>query len=164
MAQKPTWLPPKLTIKGKTESFIPHLYKVFRADFIDGKPMFRDMPVWWNRRKVSGQQYEQGFWHLVSEEPKTGVKRTLDIHRAEKLPWCKPTITHSDDKAVTVWEYLERGRRSRTYIWLREWDYCIVVERRQQRVGNVAMLITAFHVNGSSRRKALSRKLAARED
>lgn len=165
MTEKPHWLPAMLdlTDKAKEES-LPILYEVFTRDLKKNRPSFHGLPVWWNRRVLPGQRYEEGFWHLISKEGQDTVNRRLDLPRAERLPWCKPTITYPDENPVKVWDYLERRHRLRTYVWLENWDYCIVLERRDQSGNQVAWLITAFHVDGPSRRRNLRRKFDRRAD
>lgn len=72
--------------------------------------------------------------------------RTFDPRRAERLPWCGLTISNSKDPFVTVWDYMEGGGRIRTYIWLETLDYVVILEKRRQRIGTIAFLVTAYHV------------------
>ena len=85
-------------------------------------------------------------------------ERLLDPRRAERLPWCCPAIENKDDCVVTVWDYQEAKGKIRTYLWLESWDYVIILEKRKRRIGTIAFLITAFHVDGNSRRKNLRGK------
>jgi len=49
------------------------------------------------------------------------------------------------------------------YLWLENWDYVIVLEKRQLRGGrNIAFLITAFYVEGERTRRNLRRKYESR--
>lgn len=156
------WLPPMLALSGTWEELVSHLYSVFERDFKRAKPKFQHYLVWWDRRVSTGMRYEEGFWHLISRGDKTASERIPDFRRAERLPWCAPTLIHSDDSAVKVWDYLEGMGRLRTYVWLEEGDYCIVLEKLRRSVRPAAMLITAFHVDGPSKRRNLRRKLANR--
>ena len=164
MTEKPHWLPAMLDLIGKSEEeCLSILYEVFTRDFKNGRPLFCGLPVWWNRRILPQQHYEEGFWHLVSREERDTVNRRLDLPRAERLPWCKPVLTNSDANPIKVWNYLERGHRLRTYVWLEPWDYCVVLEHRNLSGKQIAWLITAFHVDGASRRRNLRRKFGRRE-
>ena len=51
----------------------------------------------------------------------------------------------------------------RTYVWLEDWDYVVILEKRKHRIGKIAFLITAFHVEGKSRRINLERKYLKKE-
>lgn len=89
-------------------------------------------------------------------------ERLFDPRRGERLPWCGPTISNAADGAVKVWDYMEASGGLRTYVWLEGWDYVIVLEKRQMRVGEVVFLITAFYVDGDSRRRSLRGKYERR--
>ena len=163
MTRKPHWLPPILSLSGTWEEIVSSLYAIFEKDFEQAKPKFQDYVVWWDRRILSDQCYEEGFWHLISRDDKSTGERIPDFRRAERLPWCAPTITHADDNAVEVWNYQEGRGRLRTYVWLENWDYCIILEKLKRHTWKAAMLITAFHVDGPAQRRNLQRKLARKE-
>lgn len=156
--QKPDWLPDMISTDGEWDIVLSSLYAIFDRDFRKGKPTFNKVPVWWNQRIEKGEKYEEGFWHLISRNDQVTKERFFDPRRAERLPWCCPVLTHANDNAVVVGDYRE-GRHMRTYVWLKESDYVIVLEVRRQNIGHVAFLITAYHIDGPSRRKSLERKL-----
>jgi hypothetical protein len=160
MIGKPDWLPPMLKLSGTWEEIVSSLYAIFDKDFKQGKPRFQDYIVWWDQRILNDQYYEEGFWHLISRDDKNTGQRIPDFRRAERLPWCAPTITHSYDNTVKVWNYQEGEGKIRTYLWLEEYDYCIIIEKRKNVAKKVAMLITAFYVDGPSRKRNLRNKLA----
>lgn len=154
------WLPPILSLSGTWEQIVSTLYSIFEKDFKRARPSFQDHKVLWDRRILPNQSYEEGFYHLISIDDQSTGERIPDFRRAERLPWCAPTITHSNDNAVKVWDYLEGKGQIRTYVWLEEGDYCIVLEKLKIQVRKRAMLITAFYVDGPSRRRNLRNKLA----
>jgi len=162
MTVEPDWLPSMLTLPGTWDKIVSDLYAIFDKDFKQGKPKFQHYMVWWNQRVSSGQHYEEGFYHLISRVDKNSGERIPDFRRAERLPWCAPIITYSNDSAVKVWDYLEGQGQLRTYVWLEYGDYCIILEKLRHHVQAVAMLVTAFHVDGPSRRRSLRNKLAKR--
>lgn len=157
------WLPPILTLSGTWEEIVSGLYAIFEKDFKQAKPKFQHYMVWWNQRVLSGLCYEEGFWHLISRDERSTDERIPDFRRAERLPWCAPIITNSHDSAVKVWDYLESKGQLRTYVWLEDGDYCIILEKLKRPVQPAAMLITAFHVDGPSRKRSLRNKLVKRE-
>jgi len=163
MAEPPQWLPPMASIDGEWQKVLTMLYRIFEHDFRKASPTFEGRPVWWDRRVLGDEEYEEGFWHLISRLDATTQTRLLDPRRAERLPWCAPTLTNSRDRTVTVWDYEEPNGRARTYLWLRDWDYVIVLEKRSQRLGEIAFLVTAYHVDGESRRRNLSARYAKRK-
>ncbi len=163
MTHKPAWLPELVSVNGEWNQVLARLYRIFVADFKQTERIFEGQPVWWDRRILPSDRYEEGFWHLITKTDPDSNERLLDPRRAERLPWCGPTISHFQDSTVKVWDFREPSKRLRTYVWLEGWDYVIVLEKRQQRIGQVAYLITAFHVGGDSTRKSLQSKYERRE-
>jgi len=157
------WLPPILTLSGTWEEIVSSLYAIFEKDFKQAKPKFQHYVVWWDQRILFSQCYEEGFWHLISRDDKSIGERLPDFRRAERLPWCAPTVVHSDEGAVIAWDYREGSGQLHTYLWLEDGDYCIILKKLKRVAPPVAMLITAFHVDGPSRRRSLRSKLARRE-
>jgi hypothetical protein len=160
----PDWLPEIVAIDGAWEVVISILYHIFESDFMVTKRRFQGLPVWWDRKCLEGECYEEGFWHLITKvDGKTG-ERLFQPRRAERLPWCGPTITNSTHEAVKVWDYMEGKRgRLRTYVWLENLDYVVILERQKTRKGQIAHLVTAFYVEGSSGRRNLGKKYENRE-
>jgi len=157
-----TWLPSMVSVEGTWFEMVSRLYGVFVSDIKEGRPCFETREVWWDRRILPGENYEEGFWHLITRTEHDSAERLLDNRRAERLPWCGPTIDNSDDVALRVWDYEEGTRKVRTYLWLEEFDYVIILEKQTKGFRSVAFLVTAFHVDGESRRQALRRKYNAR--
>jgi hypothetical protein len=159
----PDWLPPVASTDGVWEEVVLRLYEVFENDFKKTRCLFQGKQVWWDQRVIAGNKYEEGFWHLISRIDNQTKERLLDPRRAERLPWCRPTLANSGDAEVTVWHFKESSGRVRTYVWLKDWDYVIILEKRPQRIGETAFIITAYHVDGDSTRKNLRRKYDLRE-
>jgi hypothetical protein len=152
------WLPETITVDGEWQGILFRLYRIFECDFKDTRRVFQALPVRWDTSILPGERYEEGFWHLITRDNHKTRERLFEPKRAERLPWCGPTITNSHHEAVKVWDYNEGKKRVRTYIWLDTRDYAIILERRQTRKRRIAFLITAFHVDGPSRRRSLLRK------
>lgn len=162
MKDLPAWLPSMISTDGEWAKIVALLYGIFEKDFKETRRLFEERPIRWDRRILAGDQYEEGFWHLISTtDPKTR-KRNWDPRRGERIPWSGPTISNSRDPAVRVWDYLEGKGRVRTYLWLEDWDYVIILEKKKARTGNIAFLVTAFHVAGDSNRKSLRTKFTKR--
>lgn len=162
MPVQPAWLPALLSTNGEWDEIVDRLYRVFDATFTHGHPHLRGIPIWWDRHVAPGDQYEAAFWHLITRDDRSTGERLLDPRRAERLCWCGPALQHADDASVLVWNYREQKRDVRTYVWLADWDYVIVLQMREKAMGPVYYLITAFHVDGSSRRRNLRRKYEQR--
>ncbi len=162
MTQKPTWLPALVSISGEPNQVFARLYKIFEADFKQTERALEGVSIRWDNRILEGK-YEEGFWHLITKQDQEAKERLLDPRRAERLPWCGPTITNAKDSVVKMWNFREANRRLRTYLWLEAWDYVVILEKRQQSGREIAFLITAFYVEGNSTRKRLRDKYAKRE-
>lgn len=159
MMEKPHWLPSIVNVDGEWNDVLSMLYGIFERDIKQAKRFIQGKPVWWNRQILEDGQYEEGFWHLISKDDQKTKERLFDPRRAERLPWCGPTISSSDDSAVKVWDFKEASGRVRTYVWLEDWDYVLILEKRPQKIGEIAFLITAFYVNGDSKKRDLRKKL-----
>lgn len=154
---RPIWLPAILNMDGPWEETFKKLYEIFNNDFIEGKPKFGNIPVWWNNRKFDGE-YEEGFWHIITKVDHSSGDRLIDHERARRLPWCAPTISNYSDLTIKCFEYLEQDGEINTYIWLENWDYVVILKKRKMRVGLVAFLITAFFISGRESREKLRKK------
>ena len=158
MTLGPRWLPPSLTLSGTWDNILSTLYAIFQKDFKQGKPMFQGYPVWWDNRVLLDQNYEEGFWHLITRDDQVSGERLPDFRRAERLPWCAAVINNWEDSEISVWDYKENHGRTHTYLWLENHDYCIILEKLKRHNQNSMMLVTAFHVDGPSQRRSLSIK------
>ena len=134
------------------------------GDIRQGDLSLEGRPVWWDRRILPGGRYEEGFWHLITREPKPGEERLFDPRRAERLPWCAPTVRNVGDAEVRVWDYEEGSGVVRTYVWLHGFDYLLIFQKRVLKGSGrqIAFLITAFYVDGEYSRKTLERKYSQR--
>ena len=157
----PAWLPPLMPVGGNWNDLVASLHDVFERDFTQGKPRVAAEPVWWDRRILPGEQFEEGFWHLITkEDPEYG--RLPDFRRAERLAWCAAILANWNDPAVTSWEYMEGNNQRRRYLWVRDHDYVVVLQPRRVGGKNILILITAYHIDGESGRRSLRRKFDKR--
>ena len=164
----PVWLPTRLQFGGDWEIFVRELYAIFGRDFKINSPRFRALPVWHNRRIDPGDKYgfEEGFWHLVTRDQliynrqtrRNEKKRLPELDRAGRLPWARPIIDHETAGDVLAWEFDEAtkwGMVVRTYIWLKDHDYVVILERQQRRHGAIYMLVTSFYLDYEAKRRDL---------
>ena len=149
-------------MSGVWQEVVVDLYNIFREDFVRNHPAFEGRDVWYDRRVLPGERHEEGFWHLISRHDRATGDRLPDFRRAERLAWCAATIRNSQDVAVKVWNYQESSGRVRTYLWLEELDYVVILEKRKHRRGEIAFLVTAFHLDGESGRRMMERKYRQR--
>lgn len=158
MPNYPEWLPAIISVDGEWDKVLEKLYGIFKADFVEGKPLLNKSKVWWDRRILDGDKYEKGFWHLISKDDSSTNERLFEPRRSERLPWCRPTIDHFNDSAVSHWDYRASRSRIETYLWLENLDYVIVFQKRKQNIGTVYFLITAYYVENDSTKRNLRRK------
>ena len=160
MSPLPAWLPELFHVDRQEDEVVDSLHGVFQQDFIVALPKFRGLSVWWDRR-VGARGYHEGFWHIITKGEIT--PRQFDPRRAERLPWCGPPIPRCNELCYLVWDYKEGDGAIRTYVWYRDGDYVIVLERRQFRIGTIAFLITAYYVESEGRKRQLWTKYSNRE-
>ncbi len=110
------------------------------------------MPVWYERRIIPGEQYEEAFWHLITKKNHYDDDRLFDSKRAERLPWCKPVLENSNDDSVLFWLQYDR-KKPVFYVWLENYDYVIILAKRITKGKEVLFLKTAYYVGSSTRRK-----------
>lgn len=99
----PTWLPGIISVDGAwEEEVLPRLYGIFDKDFKRANRTLRGLPIWWDRRILEGDRYEEAFWYLITKKDRKTGDRLFDPRRAERLPWCGPIISNANDSAVKV--------------------------------------------------------------
>jgi hypothetical protein len=157
----PAWLPEKVDTNGEWGDVLARLYRIFQIDFIGPGCYHQGSPVWWDTRNLDGE-YQEGFWHLITRDNHAVGDRLFDPSRAECLPWCRPCLVNAPDVALKIWDYKESGNKMRTYVWLENNDYLIILERRSSRQGVIFFLITAYSVDGNDTRRKLQRKFEQR--
>lgn len=159
----PEWLPPTLDLNGDWSDALHTLYQVFTRDFKSGTLWLGEERIWYDQRILPNEHHEECFWHLVTRKDCTSGERLPDFRRAERLPWCVPILRHIADPAVKFWQHREGDGRMRTYAWLEAGDYVVILERKARRVGTVAFLLTAYHLDGPSMRRSMQKRYERRE-
>lgn len=150
-------LPEKIDLTVIKENTLDILYSMFSDAFHTRKIKYKGKPVIYDNRKNDGEKYEEGFWHIVSKGK--GSDRLLDTLRAEKIAWCFCLIEDADSYGAVTFEYKHKNNDIRTYIWLKEQGYVVVLKKI--RVG--FLLTTAFHIEGESKKHGIYRKYDNRE-
>jgi len=153
----PDWLPPTINTNGDWNKVLVNLYAIFTKDFIDHDCYFDSYKIMMDRRKTDSL-YEEGFWHLITRNNEKTGERVPDFPRAQRLPWCKPTIENHCDPLIRCWNFLEANGRINTYIWLEECDYMVIIQKRR----NSAFLVSAFHIDGAKQRRYYQAKYEKR--
>jgi len=148
----PKWLPTLIDTDGDWDKVLLRLFKVFESDFIKNKFKYNNKRLIWDARILEGK-YPEGFWHITTRKDFITKERLPDYPRAKRLPWCKPTILNSNEPEVRLWEVRE-DRKIKVYIWLEAFDYVVILQKKEK----IYFLITAYHVDGDSNRRLLTRK------
>ncbi len=161
MSQRPPWLPDKISTDGRWEEIVDELYRIFAGDFKNNTIFYKGYPVWWDRRILEDDK-EEGFWHLITKKDTQTGQRLFDPRRAERLRWCRALIENDDNEWIRCWDYQESKGRIRTYLWIEKLDYVVVLEKRKVGKTEGYFLITAFYVDGESKRRNLRRKYEKR--
>lgn len=157
----PTWLPKMVSVDGSWEEVCARLYVIFQQDIVKGGRFYGDRQLWWDKRLLDGK-YEEGFWHLISKDDSATQERLFDPRRAERLPWCGPTISNNKDGIVKAWDCQEGRKKIRTYLWLESLEYVIIMDKLKRGGRKIVFLITAYHVSGESTKRGLRRKYQKR--
>ena len=157
MAIPPVWLPPMFAMSPWNETVLESLYALFRRDFIQTRASYRGFEVWFFPETERGK--ELIFWHLVEREDKASGERLPDFRRAERLPWARSMLDHLDAPELLDWDYEEGDGTVHTYVWLKDFDYLIVMKK--YRDGR-RRLITAYYVDYENTRKKLVKKFERR--
>lgn len=151
MNTRPTWLPELLSLDGSWENALNLLYDIFTIDIKNGKLSLNGFSIWWDRKILPGERYEEAFWHLITRD--SLESRIPNYERAKRLTWFAPVIRRTGhDSAVRCWEASE-AQRVTAYVWLYEWDYVIIFDKRQQRKGMIYFLVTAHIVEPHKKKK-----------
>ena len=157
------WLPAQLLLSGDEQQDLATLYAVFTRDFVQSSPALGGFPIICNHTPVPGKAFGQTFWHIVSREDQKTGQRRFDPARARRLPWCAAVIANAARQDVTVFDYRKGGSLVRTYLWLHQYDYLVVLQRRNQIKGPAFLLITAYHFDGPWMRKQAQNWYSKRE-
>ena len=124
---EPTWLPCLIDTNGDWDETLQRLYQAFCQDFKNGTLWLDGIRVNWDREILPGEKFEEAFWKLITGEDCTIQQRVPEFERAKLLSWCAAILRNADDPCIIRWVYREKGRL-RSYLWLRELDYVIVLK------------------------------------
>lgn len=81
------------------------------------------------------------------------------MRRSERLPWVKTLIENPGKSEIVVWDYEEARGDIHTYIWLKDYDFVVIM---QKRPNNSRRLITSFYVDTDYKRNDFERKYGNR--
>lgn len=150
------FLPPKMEIDGDWEMVVDKLYQVFSNDFKKNYIRHCAIEIFYNDRiRPDGDGREEFFWHLISKDYGGVGIREPDYKRAKRLPWARPLIESGPRKEIKVFDY-DHGSKDkglRRYIWLENYRYAIVLQRRKWRY----CWLTAYYISRGGHRDLANR-------
>lgn len=149
----PVWLPNMFPVDPWTHDTYDKLYAVFKRDFKDTKPYYDGCPVWFFPNMDGGK--EVIFWHLTSRKDKTTGDRYPDLRRSERLPWARPMLDNDNEPEVLGWDYEEGDRSIRTYVWLKDYDYLVIMKKYKD---GARRLITSYYIDYAHKKRKLTKK------
>ncbi len=160
MCLAPEFLPPTLNLDTERDRTLAMLYDVFKRDFKETQTYHRGKSVRYNSKIGDASGKEEGFWHIVSKYDISSGERLIDYPRAKRLPWAKPLMESDEREEIVVWQYKEGAsdKGLRTYIWLENYDYLLILQLRKQ----VYYWVTAFYIESNWKKRDLRRKYEKR--
>jgi len=176
MCADPQWLPDMAAVDpwqhgGQGDTYAM-LYGIFQRDLVQSQLRYDGHEVWHFPEMEDGKV--KLFWHLTSRDqvikhvPRHKQKyaaaiqqpeRLPDLRRSERLPWVRPIIENTTDPEVAAWDYLEGDGNTKTYVWLKDYDFVVIMKRYPD---GRRRLITSFYVDSAYKQKDLERKHANR--
>ena len=171
----PDWLPEKANVDPWTNSTYDILYEIFCRDIRDYDLCYNGHDVWIFPDTEDGKEII--FWHLTARKVKprkvprrkrkfypegqtdTETERLPDLRRCERLPWVKPLIEHTSVPEVIAWDYEEGDRTIKTYIWIKDYDFVVIMKKYPD---GKRRLITSFYVDMVYKREDFKRKYGNR--
>lgn len=129
MSDYPDWLPPLVLLgdhDGNWNCYIDAVFAVFYGDFIYTTRFFRGEPIRVGTQLIDGK--ERTFWHVTSQG-KVEADRIPCLRRCERIRWLRAIIEHECDPRVLSWPQ-KRGRKQRHILWLKDWGFAVVLEKR----------------------------------
>jgi hypothetical protein len=151
--KKPSWLPEMFRVDPWTEKSFDILYEIFKQSFISSKAYYKGFVVWFFPEKEDSR--ETIFWHLTTREDKESGVRLPDFRRCERLPWARPMIDNANDPSVFAWDFEEGNGDIKTYVWLKDFDYLIILKKYKD---GQRRLITSFWVEYQNFKEKLLKK------
>lgn len=158
MTKKPSWLPDIISFSDYNsdwKKYLEKLFKIFKKDFINSKPLYNSKPVLFDNRQING--YPACFWHLITEEKTKDYDRiseeNVSLSRCERVCWIKPIIENHSDNIVSVWKN-RRKRKTNTIFLLENFDYIIILTN----VKNRFYLLTAYCIHSYRKEQIINER------
>ena len=130
-------------------SYESALYDIFKTDFIDSHPSYKNLRVNVKRYPIEYNK-EEAFFHTTCKDYSNNGDRVPDFRRCERVRWIRAFIENYDCDVskceacdgVKVWNEPYKSK-TRVHLLLEEERYIVVLEKRE----NYYLLITAFYLD-----------------
>ncbi len=150
----PASLPDLFPVSPWKNSTFNELYEIFLDDFISHNTSYLSYNVW-----VFPEQEDNKhtvFWHITSKDDTDTGYRLPDLLRCARLPWISPMILHCPDNNMMLnWDYEEGNGVIKTYIWLVNLDFVVILKRYNDRSRR---LVTAYFLEYGNTKRKMRRK------
>ena len=137
---------------GNFQKYLEEVYQIFKADFIDSKPVYRGKKLGLKRYPlIAGKEYT--FYHMTHKGDIEN-EREPDLRRMERIAWPAPMINSSDHPYLKVWRNIRRGKggkKQRILIFHVKEMYLVILDDRK----NYILPWTAFNVYKNQKARLL---------
>lgn len=123
------------------------LYSIFKNDFIDSHPCYKEKQVNIRRHPIEFDK-EEAFFHVTCQDYLENGKRVPDFRRCERIRWVRAFIENNncDSSLCTECDGIKTWKEPykntfRVHILLEEERYMVVLEVREK----YCLLVTAFY-------------------
>jgi hypothetical protein len=136
------------TYNGVFPDYFEAVYVIFKRDFVDSKPVFKNKPLRLKAHPfIDGKEYT--FYHFTHSGD-IEKERLPDLRRMERIGWPRPMIDNSHNKTLKVWQN-KRGNKIRILIFHEIENYLVILEQRKTYI----LPWTAYYVEYPSRKERL---------
>lgn len=139
---------------GDFNKFLNAVYSLFKADFIENKPVFRGMRLGLKRHPITDGK-EATFWHMTSEGDDE-ENRDPDLRRMERIKWPAFLINNSEHPYLKVWEN-KRGNKNNILIFHVEAHYLVILRKGKDYL----LPWTAYLIEHNARKNKLLKEYEA---
>ena len=139
---------------GDFSSFFDAVYKKFKLDFVESKPIFRGMRIALKRHPLVADK-EYTFYH-ITHEGDDEKNRKPSIPRMECIPFPRFLIEKVEHPYLKVWTNVRKGEE-RILIFHEAENYLVVLANR----GEYILLWTAYIVDKPHMKRKLMKEYEA---
>ena len=150
-----SWLPElfKQNPKLSFEDYYEEVYKLFKKDFIDSRPIFNNKNIGLQKEPmVNGKP--QTFHHITTEDiiKKECKVREISIDRCERIAWNK-AIIESDYIGLKIFKETRSHNRKNIVIWFVEKDFVIILRDAE----TYYVFITSYPIKYENKKRQLQK-------